>query len=205
MTKSEIELLRQIKDNDPDLKVVFFTTEEALGLELIKNLVEALNVNKIVTSLCLMSNYINDECCVELGRIRCPTLEELSLQNNKLTSKGVIEIAKIPQLKIINVSYNGIDDEGAIVLSRLASLEKLYIDFNSIGNKGLEALLKSNLKKLKIEGNVYDKDGLQSVFKNFTLFSINARNNNISREYHLEAKQHVSANREKQGGSKPGL
>jgi hypothetical protein len=199
MTKSEVELLQRIKDNDPDLKVVFFETEEHPRFELIKNLVDALNENKIVTSLCLNSSYIFDECCVELGRIKCPTLEELSLQNNYLTSKGVIEIAKIPGLKIINVSYNGIDDEGALVLSRLESLEKLYIDFNSIGNKGADALLKNkSIKKLKMEGNAFDEKGLESVFKNHTLFSFNARNNNVSKEYNQRAKDHVADNRKEQ-------
>lgn len=204
MTKSDIELLQRIRDNDPYLEVVFLETDEYSpfpGLEFIKNLVDALNENKFVTSLNLNSNYINDECCVELGRIRCPTLKELSLQNNNLTSKGVIEIAKIPQLRIINLSYNGIDDEGALALASLTSLEKLYIDVNKIGNKGVEALLKnSSIKKLKIEDNVFDERGLQSVFNNFTLFSIKARSNNISQECNQKAKDHVANHRKPRGG-----
>lgn len=198
--RSNTELLQRIQDNAPNLGVVFFPTDEHPGLEDIKNLVDALNKNKIVTSLSLNNHYIDDECCVELGRVRCSTLKELSLQNNKLTSKGVIEIAKIPQLRIINLSYNAIDDEGALVLSGLESLEKLDIAFNSIGNKGVDALLKnSSIKKLKIEGNVFDESGLQSIFNNFTLFSIKARNNKVSREYNQRAIDHVSANRNMSG------
>ncbi len=209
MRQSDIEILQRVRDNDPDLEVVFFETDEYSpypGLELIKSLVDALNENKFVTCLSLDGNYIKDEDAVELGRIRCPTLKELSLQNNNLTSKGVIEIAKIPQLRIINLSYNGIDDEGALALSSLSSLEKLYIDFNSIGNKGVEALLKnSSIKKLKMEGNLFDETGLESVFNNFTLFSINARNNNVSREYNQKAKDHVKAQKaEKPPHKQPG-
>ncbi len=194
MMKSNIELLQRIQDNDPELKVVFFVGEQCPGLECIKELVDVLNKNKIVTSLCLDSNYIDDECAVELGRIRCPTLKDLSMQNNNLSSKGVIEIAKIPHLTIINLSYNGIDDEGALALSSLASLEKLNISVNKIGNKGLIALLNNtSIRKLKIEDNAFDKSGLQHVFNNSTLFSIKARNNEISREYHQTVIDHISA------------
>jgi Ran GTPase-activating protein (RanGAP) involved in mRNA processing and transport len=196
MTKSNMELLRKIESNDPGLNVASLAMDEFPGLEFIKNLVMAMNMNTFIKSLRMDSNYLDDECLAELSHIRCPSLISLSLQNNKFTSRGVVDIVKIPQLRVINISYNAVDDEGAIALSRMDALEHLNISFNSIGNRGVTALLGNrSIQNLEMEGNVFDEKGLESVFQNHTLFSIHARNNNISRVYNQKVKDHVATHR----------
>ena len=129
---------------------------------------------KSIRSLDLSDNQINDEALQHLFESEILSkLEELYLQVNFLTGKGLIEIArsekiKLKSLRILVLSDNRLSDSSIAELllsSHFAKLFALNIGWNEAGSETAKALGKTttfpSLKKLEMERSYIDDNGIR--------------------------------------------
>jgi Ran GTPase-activating protein (RanGAP) involved in mRNA processing and transport len=133
---------------------------------------------KSVKSLDLSDNQINDEALLELfeSDILCG-LEELFLQINFLTGKGLSKLAqseniKLKNLKVLVLSDNRLSDSSfaeMLLSSHFQNLESLDIGWNEAGNETAKSLGTTTtfpkLKKLEMERSYIDEDGFGEFIK----------------------------------------
>jgi Ran GTPase-activating protein (RanGAP) involved in mRNA processing and transport len=133
---------------------------------------------KSVRSLDLSDNQINDEALLNLfeSDILCG-LEELYLQINFLTGKGLSELAqsekiKIKNLKVLVLSDNRLSDSSIaemLLSNHFQNLESLDIGWNEAGNETAKSLSTtttfSKLKKLEMERSYVDEEGFSEFIK----------------------------------------
>jgi Leucine-rich repeat (LRR) protein len=133
---------------------------------------------KSVKLLDLSDNQINDEALLELfeSDILCG-LEELFLQINFLTGKGLSKLAqsenlKLKNLKTLVLSDNRLSDSSLaemLLSSHFQNLESLDIGWNEAGNETAKSLGTTNtfpkLKKLEMERSYIDEDGFGEFIK----------------------------------------
>jgi Ran GTPase-activating protein (RanGAP) involved in mRNA processing and transport len=133
---------------------------------------------KSVRSLDLSDNQINDEALLELfeSDILCG-LEELFLQINFLTGKGLSELAqsekiKLKNLKVLVLSDNRLSDSSIaemLLSNHFKKLESLDIGWNEAGNETAKSLGTTTtfpkLKKLEMERSYIDEDGFGEFIK----------------------------------------
>ena len=133
---------------------------------------------KSVRSLDLSDNQINDEALLNLfeSDILCE-LEELYLQINFLTGKGLSELAqsekiKIKNLKVLVLSDNRLSDLSIaemLLSNHFQNLESLDIGWNEAGNETAKSLSTTTtfpkLKKLEMERSYVDEKGFSEFIK----------------------------------------
>ena len=133
---------------------------------------------KSVRSLDLSDNQINDEALLNLfeSDILCG-LEELYLQINFLTGKGLSELAqsekiKIKNLKVLVLSDNRLSDSSIaemLLSNHFQNLESLDIGWNEAGNETAKSLSTTTtfpkLKKLEMERSYVDEKGFSEFIK----------------------------------------
>jgi Ran GTPase-activating protein (RanGAP) involved in mRNA processing and transport len=133
---------------------------------------------KSVKSLDLSDNQINDEALLHLfeSDILCG-LEELYLQINFLTGKGLSELAKsekikLKNLKVLVLSDNRLNDSSIaemLLSSHFQNLESLDIGWNEAGNETAKSLSTTTtfpkLKKLEMERSYVDEEGFSEFIK----------------------------------------
>jgi Ran GTPase-activating protein (RanGAP) involved in mRNA processing and transport len=133
---------------------------------------------KSVRSLDLSDNQINDEALLNLfeSDILCG-LEELYLQINFLTGKGLSELAKsekikLKNLKVLVLSDNRLSDSSIaemLLSSHFKNLESLDIGWNEAGNETAKSLSTTTtfpkLKKLEMERSYVDGEGFSEFIK----------------------------------------
>ena len=133
---------------------------------------------KSVRSLDLSDNQINDEALLNLfeSDILCG-LEELYLQINFLTGKGLSELAqsekiKLKNLKVLVLSDNRLSDSSIaemLLSNHFQNLESLDIGWNEAGNETAKSLSTtttfSKLKKLEMERSYVDEEGFSEFIK----------------------------------------
>ena len=133
---------------------------------------------KSVRSLDLSDNQINDEALLNLfeSDILCG-LEELYLQINFLTGKGLSELAKsekikLKNLKVLVLSDNRLSDSSIaemLLSSHFQNLESLDIGWNEAGNETAKSLSTTTtfpkLKKLEMERSYVDGEGFSEFIK----------------------------------------
>ena len=133
---------------------------------------------KSVRSLDLSDNQINDEALLNLfeSDILCG-LEELYLQINFLTGKGLSELAqsekiKIKNLKVLVLSDNRLSDSSIaemLLSNHFQNLESLDIGWNEAGNETAKSLSTTTtfpkLKKLEMERSYVDEEGFSECIK----------------------------------------
>ena len=133
---------------------------------------------KSVRSLDLSDNQINDEALLNLfeSDILCG-LEELYLQINFLTGKGLSELAqsekiKLKNLKVLVLSDNRLSDLSIaemLLSNHFQNLESLDIGWNEAGNETAKSLSKTTtfpkLKKLEMERSYVDEEGFSEFIK----------------------------------------
>ena len=133
---------------------------------------------KSVRSLDLSDNQINDEALLNLfeSDILCG-LEELYLQINFLTGKGLSELAqsekiKIKNLKVLVLSDNRLSDLSIaemLLSNHFQNLESLDIGWNEAGNETAKSLSTTTtfpkLKKLEMERSYVDEEGFSEFIK----------------------------------------
>jgi Ran GTPase-activating protein (RanGAP) involved in mRNA processing and transport len=133
---------------------------------------------KSVRSLDLSDNQINDEALLNLfeSDILCG-LEELYLQINFLTGKGLSEFAqsekiKIKNLKVLVLSDNRLSDSSIaemLLSNHFQNLESLDIGWNEAGNETAKSLSTTTtfpkLKKLEMERSYVDEEGFSEFIK----------------------------------------
>ena len=133
---------------------------------------------KSVRSLDLSDNQINDEALLNLfeSDILCG-LEELYLQINFLTGKGLSELAqsekiKIKNLKVLVLSDNRLSDLSIaemLLSNHFQNLESLDIGWNEAGNETAKSLSATTtfpkLKKLEMERSYVDEEGFSEFIK----------------------------------------
>jgi Ran GTPase-activating protein (RanGAP) involved in mRNA processing and transport len=133
---------------------------------------------KSVRSLDLSDNQINDEALLNLfeSDILCG-LEELYLQINFLTGKGLSELAKsekikLKNLKVLVLSDNRLSDLSIaemLLSSHFQNLESLDIGWNEAGNETAKSLSTTTtfpkLKKLEMERSYVDGEGFSEFIK----------------------------------------
>ena len=133
---------------------------------------------KSVRSLDLSDNQINDEALLNLfeSDILCG-LEELYLQINFLTGKGLSELAqsekiKIKNLKVLVLSDNRLSDSSIaemLLSNHFQNLESLDIGWNEAGNETAKSLSTTTtfpkLKKLEMERSYVDEEGFSEFIK----------------------------------------
>jgi len=114
----------------------------------------------------LSHKNINDEGFSLLSNVEWPLLEQLSLNNTKLTSKGMKEIVYWPLCSDLNLSFNKLDDEGvgALSLQNLSLLEKLDLSNTKMTYMGIDSIVKEakwpQLKSLNLSDNNIGDQGL---------------------------------------------
>ena len=129
---------------------------------------------KSVRSLDLSDNQINDEALQYLFESEILSgLEQLYLQINFLTGKGLSELAKSEKIKLKNLrilvlSDNRLSDSSIaefLFSSHFAELVALNIGWNEAGSETAKALGKTttfpNLKKLEMERSYVDENGIR--------------------------------------------
>ena len=133
---------------------------------------------KSVRSLDLSDNQINDEALLNLfeSDILCG-LEELYLQINFLTGKGLSELAqsekiKLKNLKVLVLSDNRLSDLSIaemLLSNHFQNLESLDIGWNEAGNETAKSLSTTTtfpkLKKLEMERSYVDEEGFSEFIK----------------------------------------
>jgi Ran GTPase-activating protein (RanGAP) involved in mRNA processing and transport len=133
---------------------------------------------KSVRSLDLSDNQVNDEALLNLfeSDILCG-LEELYLQINFLTGKGLSELAKsekikLKNLKVLVLSDNRLSDSSIaemLLSSHFQNLESLDIGWNEAGNETAKSLSTTTtfpkLKKLEMERSYVDGEGFSEFIK----------------------------------------
>lgn len=130
---------------------------------------------KSVRSLDLSDNQINDEALQYLFESEILSeLEELYLQINFLTGKGLSELShsekiKLKNLKVLVLSDNRLSDSSIaeMLLSKsFQKLEALDVGWNEAGRETAKALGKTaafpNLKKLEMERSYADEEGIRA-------------------------------------------
>jgi len=128
---------------------------------------------KSIRSLDLSDNQINDEALQNLFESEILSgLEELYLQINFLTGKGLSELAqsgkvKLKNLKVLVLSDNRLSDSSIAELLLCSHFEKLMaldVGWNEAGSETVKALGKTtafpNLKKLEMERSYVDENGI---------------------------------------------
>ena len=133
---------------------------------------------KSVRSLDLSDNQINDEALLNLFESDILFgLEELYLQINFLTGKGLSELAqsekiKIKNLKVLVLSDNRLSDLSIaemLLSNHFQNLESLDIGWNEAGNKTAKSLSTTTtfpkLKKLEMERSYVDEEGFSEFIK----------------------------------------
>jgi hypothetical protein len=184
-------LISRLENNDPSLTTISFPSSETIELDFLNQIVDALKANTHVSSLFFLDNHLSPNHLQCIGKIRCSSLIELSIQNNNISDEGFIELLKIPSLQTINASYNNLSDESVFALLEHPNITNVDLSFNSIGNKGIIAAAQSTkLKQLDASGNRHDASVATSVLSNSTLVSINLRNKHISRDLNTQFSNH---------------
>lgn len=203
---TQAQLISRLVNNDPDLKEIAFPASETIELDFLKEIVIALQNNTQVSSLFFLNNHLSLEHLQCIGMIECRSLTELSVQNNNISDKELIELLKISSLQTINLSYNSLSDESVFALLEHPNLVNVDISFNAIGNKGIIAAAQSTkLKKLDASGNLHDASVATSVLSNSTLVSINLRNKHISRDLNTQFSNQFFGNSAKLTPANPQL
>ncbi len=171
--KLEATLKPLLEENPDSLKLSgkYIATDE---VKIIGNY----SLMKSVRSLDLSDNQINDEALLNLfeSDILCG-LEELYLQINFLTGKGLSELAqsekiKLKSLKVLVLSDNRLNDSSIaemLLSSHFQSLESLDIGWNEAGNETAKSLSTTTtfpkLKKLEMERSYIDGEGFSEFIK----------------------------------------
>ncbi len=133
---------------------------------------------KSVKSLDLSDNQINDEALLHLFESEILSgLEELYLQINFLTGKGLSELAqsekiKLKNLKVLVLSDNRLNDSSIaemLLSNHFQNLESLDIGWNEAGNETAKSLSTTTtfpkLKKLEMERSYVDEEGFSEFIK----------------------------------------
>ena len=84
-----------------------------------------------------------------------PSLKELSLSNNKLTSRSIDgKVFNLPNLKTLDVSFNKLSKISRRLLDSLSSLKRLDLSVNDINNIEDGSLqMTSSIEYLNISNN----------------------------------------------------
>ena len=127
-----------------------------------------------IRSLDLSDNQINDEALQHLFESEILSgLEELYLQINFLTGKGLSELAqsgkiKLKNLRVLVLSDNRLSDSSIADFLRCSHFENLValdVGWNEAGRETAKALGKTNtfpnLKKLEMERSYVDENGIR--------------------------------------------
>ncbi|XP_065224336.1 dynein regulatory complex subunit 5 [Planococcus citri] len=146
-----------------------------------------------------MSCGLDDECISILSEflIKLPSLEQLSLVNNKIGPNGAVSLASslgyYRSLKVLNLRLNFILDDGGIAIfkaiSKHSCVEKLILEGCELGIRTIDSLcdlivVNSHILEIDLSVNhLHDKKTdriAQAVCKNDTLQRLDLRMNDIS-------------------------
>ena len=166
--------IKQLLEEKPDslkLSGKYIATDEI-------NIIGNYSPMKSVRSLDLSDNQINDEALKNLFESDIlDGLEELYLQINFLTGKGLSEVAKsenvkLKNLKVLVLSDNRLDDSSIadfLFSPHFQNLESLDIGWNEAGNETAKALGATTtfpkLKKLEMERSYIEEEGFGELIK----------------------------------------
>ena len=166
--------IKQLLEEKPDslkLSGKYIATDEV-------NIIGNYSPMKSVRSLDLSDNQINDEALKNLFESDIlDGLEELYLQINFLTGKGLSEVAKsenvkLKNLKVLVLSDNRLDDSSIadfLFSPHFQNLESLDIGWNEAGNETAKALGATTtfpkLKKLEMERSYIEEEGFGELIK----------------------------------------
>ena len=166
-----IKQLLEEKPNSLKLSGKYIATDEV-------NIICNCSPIKSVRSLDLSDNQINDEAFKHLFESdNLSDLEELYLQVNFLTGKGLSLIAKsinvkLKNLKVLVLSDNRLDDSSIadfLFSPHFQNLESLDIGWNEAGNETAKALGATTtfpkLKKLKMERSYIEEEVFGELIK----------------------------------------
>lgn len=100
-------------------------------------------------SLCLGSEYLNDEGLKTIGKLH--QLENLFLYSNNITDKGVAYLQTLSNLKTIDLGSNKITDNIVEPLAKLKSLTSIRVEDGLLSpNIGKKLANLENLKKISL-------------------------------------------------------
>ena len=166
--------IKQLLEEKPDslkLSGKYIATDEV-------NIIGNYSPMKSVRSLDLSDNQINDEALKNLFESDIlDGLEELYLQINFLTGKGLSEVAKsenvkLKNLKVLVLSDNRLGDSSIanfLFSPHFQNLESLDIGWNEAGNETAKALGVTTtfpkLKKLEMERSYIEEEGFGELIK----------------------------------------
>lgn len=117
----------------------------------------------------------------------------LDLSGQALIDEKIIQLAEALKsnsyIKKINLSYNDIGDDGVIAVSEINTINELDLHngldgyseyYNHITLIGAQAIAKSNLKKLNINGNLIGDDGFKFLATNKSIIELEVEDCGIS-------------------------
>src|SRR4029077_11587365 len=139
----------------------------------------------------LLREYGDKLKCLNLGKRRiddnqlleligyCPNLQQLFIESDKISDKGLEHLSKLAALQELNLrGCDQISDAGLEHLSKLAALQELNLrECNQISDAGLEHLSKlAALQELNLRGcNEIGDAGLEHLSKLAALQELNLR------------------------------
>ena len=169
--ETTIKKLLEEKSGSLKLSGKYIATDEV-------NIIGSYSPMKSVRLLDLSDNQINDEALKNIFESdMLGGLEELYLQINFLTGKGLSEVAKsenvkLKNLKVLVLSDNRLDDSSIadfLFSPHFQNLESLDIGWNEAGNETAKALGATTtfpkLKKLEMERSYIEEEGFGELIK----------------------------------------
>ncbi|TWU37855.1 Methicillin resistance mecR1 protein [Novipirellula aureliae] len=127
----------------------------------------------INNTLSVKSNMqIGDEGMKHLGQLR--SLELLDLQKTDVTSKGLEQLADLPNVKMLLLAGAAIDDAARAPISRMRTLRNLGLRNTKVTDRGLQRLLKEGppLERLSLQSDNTTDTALAAIGEKASLTSL---------------------------------
>jgi hypothetical protein len=148
---------------------------EKLGCKLTKN-----GQGNVIQADCKPATLSDEQVKLLEG---LPSLENLSLENAKITNDGLASVAKLPRLKVLSLRRcSRLTDDALVHLVGLESLEQLLLLYAPFTDAGMTHVAKlKSLRALDLRGCLQTGDGGLEQIKNLpNLVDLKIRSNGVT-------------------------
>jgi hypothetical protein len=149
------DLLKQIKE-DTFTQEVLDISGQSIKCEDFANLVDAISSNTHVKCVSFSSSDIGDREVELLSRVN---LEEIHVNDTRLTNCGAKILLKSPFAKLLSLEANSLSDEAFEEIGENVTLHQLNLSFNAITSEGAKFISKNRtIKTLLLRQNLLNDE-----------------------------------------------